>query len=148
MAFAARASTQVHPLGIDQEEEVPPAAWVAGNLAVATRRYRARHTSVGAHIPGAQVQHLHSEPAVKRPMSLRRLRAVHTPAEPQAVPTTATRRAKFTMVATPRFSWIDRHAPDDPVLFDALGGKHEIPHPPTEPKPEKGLRPSLRTPAA
>jgi len=152
MAFAAGGAIQVYPFNLDQGEGVPPVTWVAGNLAFATSRFRARHTSVGAHIPGTKVLQPHREPAAKRPMSLRRSRAVHTPADPLTLPTppatTPGGRTKFRVVAASGISGNDKHAHDDPVLIDAHGGKHEVPHPPTEPKPERGLRPRLRTPAA
>lgn len=52
------------------------------------------------------------------------------------------------MVAASGISGNDKDAHDGPVLIDAHGSKHEVPHPPTEPKPERGVRPRLRTPAA
>jgi len=115
---------------------------------LATRRCRARHASVGAHTPGTQVLRFLKEPTAKRPMSLRRLRAAHAPLTLPTPPATPRERAKFWVVAPAGSSGDEKHAHDDPVMFEAHGGKNKVPHPPIEPIPEKGLRPRLRTPAA
>jgi len=118
---------------MDHEEQVPPVTGVAGSLALATRKYRTRHASM-------------EKSARKRPMSLHSLRAAHTPVEPQMTPlATHGARPKFRAPSASRCNSIYAH--DATALLDAHDGKHGIPHPPTEPKPQKGVRPRLRTPA-
>jgi len=108
----------------------PPLPIIVGNFAFATRGCKTRNASANAH-PQAQ-----TAKRAPKSRSLHRMRASQAVAAPEVHPhALSSARCKFRFPTACRLHGSETHSSDAPHA------EHKTPCPPTQPKPEGGLRP-------